>query len=235
MKVGILFSGGKDSCLAIETARNKGWEIAYLLSVKPTRRDCYLFHYATVELTKELANILGIPHIYTTCSEADVKKEAQIVYDIVKKNPVDAILLGGIGLQETQIKAIRDILFPLGVEVFATHTGLNHEDILRDMVMRGYEILITEVAADGLDKEWLGKKIDIRTLPDLKKASEKFGFHIGFEGGHANTLVLGGPIFNKSIKVLENEKIMDGEFSGFLKINKYIVMEKYVGTVVRAQ
>ncbi|MEK6818895.1 MAG: hypothetical protein AABY10_03085, partial [Nanoarchaeota archaeon] len=123
MKVGILFSGGKDSCLAIETARGKGWEIAYLLSVKPTRRDCYLFHYATVELTKELANILGIPHIYTSCDVADVKKEAQIVYDIVKKNPVDAVLLGGIGLQETQIKAIRDVLFPLGVEVFATHSG----------------------------------------------------------------------------------------------------------------
>ncbi len=235
MKVGILFSGGKDSTLAIETAKNKGWEIAYLLSIKPTRRDCYLFHYATVELTKELANILSMPHIYTTCSIADVKKEAQIIYEIVKKNPVDAIVLGGIGLQETQIKAVRDVLFPLGVEVFATHTGMNHEEILSDMVLRGYEILITEVAADGLNKDWLGKKIDIRSLPELKAASEKYGFHIGFEGGHANTLVLGGPIFNKSIKILESEKIMDGEFSGFLKINKYVVMEKLIDPVVRAQ
>ncbi len=233
MKVGILFSGGKDSCLAIETAKNKGWEIAYLLSVKPTRRDCYLFHYATVELTKELANMLNLPHIYTICNEADVKKEAQIIHDIVKKNPVDAIVLGGIGLQETQIKAIRDILFPLGVEVFAAHTGMNHEDILRDMVLRGYEILITEVAADGLNKDWLGKKIDMRNLPELKTASEKYGFHIGFEGGHANTLVLGGPIFNKSIKILESEKIMDGEFSGFLKVNKYVIVEKFLDTKIR--
>ena len=233
MKVGILFSGGKDSCLAIENAKNKGWEIAYLLSVKPTRRDCYLFHYATVELTKELANILGLPHIYSSCDVADVQKETEIVKEIVKKNPVDAIILGGIGLQETQIKAIRDVLFPLGVEVFASHTGMNHEDILRDMVMRGYEILITEVAADGLNKDWLGKKIDIKTFPELKSASEKYGFHIGFEGGHANTLVLGGPIFNKSIKVLESEKIMDGEFSGFLKINKYVTVEKFINAPLR--
>jgi diphthamide synthase (EF-2-diphthine--ammonia ligase) len=54
MDVAILYSGGKDSTFAIQHAAEKGWNIKYLISVKPTRKDCYLFHYATVELTKDL-------------------------------------------------------------------------------------------------------------------------------------------------------------------------------------
>ena len=59
MNIAILFSGGKDSVNAIQLAKQKNWNIKYLLSVKPTRTDCYLFHFATVEHTKEIAKILG--------------------------------------------------------------------------------------------------------------------------------------------------------------------------------
>ena len=63
MDVAILFSGGKDSTLAIEYAKKEGYNIKYLLSVKPSRRDCYLFHYATVEHTPALADAMGLKHI----------------------------------------------------------------------------------------------------------------------------------------------------------------------------
>src|SRR3989344_8185660 len=92
MKVAVLYSGGKDSTYAIDYALKKGWEISYLLSVKPNRTDCYLFHFATVEHTKKLAKSLGIKQIYTTCDVADPVKEAEIVKDIIIKNPVDAVL-----------------------------------------------------------------------------------------------------------------------------------------------
>src|SRR3989339_1982890 len=84
MDVAILYSGGKDSTFAIQHAMEKGWSIKYLVSVKPTRKDCYLFHYATVEHTKDLAKILGIHHILEKCSVADPIKEAQIVKGIVE-------------------------------------------------------------------------------------------------------------------------------------------------------
>ena len=74
MDVAILFSGGKDSTFAIQHAKQKGWNIKYLISVKPTRKDCFLFHFATVEHTKEIAKILNIPHILTSCSIANPEK-----------------------------------------------------------------------------------------------------------------------------------------------------------------
>ena len=110
MNIAILFSGGKDSINAVKLAKQKGWNIKYLLSVKPNRTDCDLFHFATVEHTKEIAKILGYNHILVDCDVADPQKEAEIVKNIIAKNPVDAVVLGGIGLQETQLKVIRDNL-----------------------------------------------------------------------------------------------------------------------------
>lgn len=226
MDVAILYSGGKDSTLAIEHCLSKEWNIRYLISIKPTRNDCYLFHFATVEHTKEIAKILGIKQIYATCTVADPKKEANIIREIVSKNPVDAVILGGTGLQETQIKSIRDSLFDLGTEVFATHTGEDHEKTLYDLLRRDYDIRITQVAAEGLGSDWLGKKIDLESFKELKRLSEKFGFHIGAEGGHYDTLVVDAPFFNKRLEIVDSEKIMENKYSGYLKINKLTAIDK---------
>jgi len=162
MKVAIMYSGGKDSTFAIEHAKEKGWDIRYLISIKPTRKDCYLFHYATVEHTKDLAEILKIPHVLEKCKVADPKKEADIVRKIVEKkqktDPVNAVVLGGTGLQETQLRSIQDALRPLGIEVFAAHAGEEHDEVVENMLAKGYEIMITQVASDGL-LPWLGKTL----------------------------------------------------------------------------
>jgi len=202
MKVAIMYSGGKDSTFAIDHAMEKGWDIRYLISIKPTRTDCYLFHYATVEHTKELAKILKIPHILEKCSVADPQKEAEIVKRIVEKkqkaDPVNAVVLGGTGLQETQLRSIREALRPLGIEVFASHAGEEHDLVIEQMLNKGYEIMITQVASDGL-MSWLGRKLTKENFDELRRDSVMYKFHIGFEGGYADTLVLDGPIFDKKL------------------------------------
>tara|TARA_B100000315_G_scaffold136852_1_gene126090 strand:- start:12317 stop:13021 length:705 start_codon:yes stop_codon:yes gene_type:complete len=225
MNIAILFSGGKDSINAVQLAKQKGWNIKYLLSVKPSRTDCYLFHFATVEHTKEIAKILGYSHILVDCDVADPQKEADIVKEVVTKNPVDAVVLGGIGLQETQLKVIRDTLFPLGIEVFASHKDENHESLMRKLIKDNYEIIITQVASDGMSK-WLGKKLTKDNFEELKKDSIKYGFHVGFEGGYADTFVVDGPIFKKRFEVLDTEKVMDTEESGYVIIKDYIIKDK---------
>ena len=84
MDVAVLYSGVKDSTFAIQHAKEKGWNIKYLISVKPTRKDCFLFHFATVEQTKDIANMLNIPHFYVKCRVADPVKEADIVREVVE-------------------------------------------------------------------------------------------------------------------------------------------------------
>ena len=229
MDVAILYSGGKDSTFALQHAIEKGWNVKYLISVKPTRKDCFLFHYATVEMTKDLAEMMQLPHFYVKCKVADPVKEANIVKEIVENNQdkfrIDAVVLGGTGLQETQLKSIQNALHPLKVEAFASHAGEEHDIVMEDMLNKGYDLLVTQIASDGL-KDWLGKKITKENFSQLKKDSIKFGFHIGFEGGYADTLVLDCPLFSKRLVVEDMSIVFEDEYCGHIEINKYKMESK---------
>ncbi|MBI2140801.1 diphthine--ammonia ligase [Candidatus Woesearchaeota archaeon] len=225
MNVAIMYSGGKDSNYAVQHALEKGWNIKYLLSVKPTRTDCYLFHFATVEHTPLQAEALGLKHYLLSCNVADPKKEAAIVEKFVaekqksKAEKVDAVLLGGTGLQATQIRSIQEALMPYGIEVFAAHSGDDHETIFRKMLADGFDIIVTQVAAEGAPK-WLGKTITKENFEELKKDSERYGFHLGFDGGHMDTFVVDAPTFVRKIIVDDMETVMEDAYSGHVVIKK---------------
>jgi len=225
MKVAVLYSGGKDSTFAIDYCRKKGWEISYLLSVKPTRKDCFLFHFATVEHTPLIAEMLNIPHHLISCSVADPHQEALLVKEIVEKYPVDAVVLGGTGLQETQIRSVQKALAPLGVKAFPAHFGFEHGNVFKTMIENGYEILITQVASDGLNT-WLGKTITKENFAQLEKESLQYGFHIGFEGGYADTLVLDAPFFSKRLVIETKHAIWDDKYCGHLILDKIKIADK---------
>lgn len=229
MDVAILYSGGKDSTFAIQYAKEKNWNIKYLISVKPTRKDCFLFHYATIEQTKDLAEMLQIPQFYLKCKVSGAIKEANIIRDVVERNQkrmkIDAVVLGGTGLQETQIKSLQNALRSLKVEAFASHSGEEHDLVIEEMLKRGYEVMITQIASDGL-KDWLGKKITRENFPQLKRDSVKYGFHIGFEGGYADTLVTDCPIFSKKLIIEDMSIIFDDDYCGHVVINKYRMEDK---------
>ncbi len=218
MKVAILYSGGKDSTFAVDFAKNKGWDIRYLLSVKPTRTDCYLFHYATVEHTHHFAKMLGVKHILTTCDVADPTLEAEIVKNIVlKEEKVDAIVLGGVGLQETQLRSIQKALIPYGIEVFAAHSGDDHVAVMKQMIAKGYKFMISQVAADGFNEKWLGRVLATNEDVDaLVACADKYGFHAGGEGGHYDTFTIDGPLFTHALDVKILEKRMETICSGHI-------------------
>jgi uncharacterized protein (TIGR00290 family) len=229
MNVAVLYSGGKDSTYAIDYCKSRGWDIRYLLSVKPTRKDCFLFHFATVEHTPKIAAMLGLKHILVPCDVADPILEADIVKKEVEKmqknDPVEAVILGGTGLQETQLRSVQNALQPMGIEVFAAHAGLEHADVMEEMTAKGFEFVITQVASDGL-MPWLGKKITKENLPLLLNDSVKFGFHSGGEGGYYDSLVVDCPLFSQKLDVVDSKKVVDDQYCGHMELDVRVVAKK---------
>ena len=226
MNVAIMYSGGKDSNYAVKHAMDKGWNVRYLLSVKPTRKDCFLFHYATVENAALQAKALGLKHHLIGCDVADPVKEAEIVRDFVVSNEkVDAVVLGGTGLQATQIRSIQDALRPHGVEVFAAHSGEDHLEVLRRMIGDGFEIVITQVASEGL-MGWLGSTITKENFSRLEADSIKYGFHVGGEGGYYDTFVVDSPVFMRKVAVGDFEVKREDAYSGHVVIKSAFLVDK---------
>ena len=51
MKSAVLFSGGKDSVMALNYAINNGDDVKYLLSIKSQNDESYMFHVPNIHLT----------------------------------------------------------------------------------------------------------------------------------------------------------------------------------------
>jgi diphthine-ammonia ligase len=227
MRLAALFSGGKDSTYALYKAIKEGHEIKYLVTVFSERQDSWMFHYPCIELTKLQAEALGIKQIIKK-TKGEKEKELKDLKDalISVKSEIDGVVTGAL-YSDYQKNRIEKICNDLGLKCLSPLWHSDLEKMLKEEICLGFEIVITGVAAEGLDKSWLGKKINLDTVEKLKNLNKKFGINIGAEGGEFETLVLDCPIFKKKIKILDSSYAWDNKTnSGYLKIKKSVLAEK---------
>ena len=219
MKVAVMYSGGKDSNQALKWCLDNNHEVVTLISVKPKSTESFLYQYATVEWTKLSAEALDIPLIHVKSEKIGPKEEADELEEVFRDLDVDAILVGGVGLQKTQIREWKRVAGKFGIELIVPYQSLTSEELFDKTINSGFDIMLTDVATDGLGPEWIGEKLNKENAAEFKKLSKKFGFDILGEGGYYNTFVVDGPIFNKRIQIASSRKIWDNKTaSGYLEI-----------------
>ena len=89
-----------------------------------------------------------------------------------------------------------------------------------------FKVIITLIAADGLNKGLLGRELNYMLIDKLKEIHKKYKMHISGEGGEFDTLVLNCPLFNKKIKIEKAYVKMESEFSGKYLIEKAGLINK---------
>ena len=227
MRVAVMYSGGKDSSMALKYALDKGWDVEALISVKPKSTESFLYQYATVEWTRLSSEALGIPAIHVKSEKIGPKEEAEELELVFSKLGVDKILVGGVGLQATQIREWRRVAGRFGIELMVPYENLTSEELLQEEIKAGFDIRITSVASDGLGPEWLGEKLDSKNIKKWLELSKKFGFDCLGEGGYMDSFICDGPFFKKIIEFKSTEKIWDNKTSsGYLKVNDAILVDK---------
>lgn len=227
MRAAVLFSGGKDSTIALQYAIEQEWEIEALISVKPKDTEAYLWHYSTVEWTLLQAEASGTPLILIKTEKVGPKEEAKELEKVFKKLKIDALVIGGVGLQKTQIREVENVAKKFDIDIIIPYQKYTSEELLREELKSGLDIRITNVAVEGLGKEWLGRKLDENSLNELIGLSKKFGFDPLGEGGHYDSFVLDAPIFKKRIEFVKTEKIWDNKTSsGYLEVKEAVLIPK---------
>jgi diphthine-ammonia ligase len=229
MKLVSLFSGGKDSVYALYKVIKEGHEIKYLVTVFSERQDSWMFHYPCIELTKLQSEALGIKQIIKK-TKGEKEKELKDLKDVLNsiKDEIDGIVTGAL-YSEYQKSRIEKICKELRLKCLSPLWYADLENMLKEEIDLGFETIIIGVAAEGLDKSWLGKKIDFETIEKLKELNKKFGINLGLEGGEAETLVLDCPIFQKKIKILQSDSVWDSKTnSGYLKVKDAKLISKQI-------
>ena len=207
MNVAILFSGGKDSTMALYSALKANEDVKYLLSVKSRNDESYMFHVPNIHITDLLADAVDIPIMSV---ETDGIKEEELedlkhAFEKLKGEGVECIYTGALYsvYQKSRIEKLAD---EVGLKVISPYWHVDELEYMKTIVSLGFKVIICGVAAWGLDEAWLGRVIDEKCIDDLVKLNEKYQVNIAFEGGEAETLVVDGPIFKKSLEILKYKK-----------------------------
>ena len=207
MNVAILFSGGKDSTMALFNALEAKEDVKYLLSMKSRNDESYMFHVPNIHITALLSKALDIPII---SAETDGIKEEELQdlkreFENLKSLGVEAIYTGAL-YSVYQKSRIENLCSEVGLKAISPYWHVDELEYMRKIVSLGFKIVVCGVAAWGLDESWLGRIIDDEAIDDLVKINEKYQVNIAFEGGEAETLAIDGPIFKKRIKILKDKK-----------------------------
>ena len=207
MSVAILFSGGKDSTMAVYSALEAKEDVKYLLSMKSKNDESYMFHVPNIHVTDLLSEALDIPimSVETDGVKEEELEDLKAAFVELKNLGVEAIYTGALYsvYQKSRIEKLGD---EVGLEIISPYWHVDELEYMRKIVSLGFKIMICGVAAWGLDESWLGRIIDDDTIDELVKLNEKYHVDIAFEGGEAETLAVDGPIFKKRIEILKYKK-----------------------------
>jgi len=203
MKIGILFSGGKDSTYAAYLAKREGYEISCLISIFSENKESYMFHTPSVTQVEKQARAMNIPIVIVKTAgkeEAELVDLQKAIKKAIQKYKISGIVSGAVE-SVYQSSRVQKICNKLGVECFNPLWKKNQIELLQELIKNKFEVIITGVFAEGIDKGWLGRSIDLQFINDIKKLNEKFGISISGEGGEYESFVLDCPMFKKKLEI----------------------------------
>jgi diphthine-ammonia ligase len=226
MRLAVLFSGGKDSTLALlKTAERE--EVACLISLVSKNKESYMFHTPNIGITRLQAKALELPLIRELTEgekEEELKDLKEAIRRAEEKFKIEGVVTGAVE-SVYQTERIQRICHELGLWCFNPLWKKDPQELLEEIVSKGFEVIISGVFAYPLDKSWLGKKINEGLIGKLMTLQEEYGISPSGEGGEIETTVLDAPLFKKRLEILDFAVESDGN-SGVFQIKKARLTEK---------
>lgn len=206
MRFASLLSGGKDSTLAHHVAEQHGWTPTAGIVVRPQDPESHMFHLPNLDLARAHVDVLGLDPIEV---EAPPGKETETAvledaFEAALERGAETVVSGAVASEYQRVR-IERAAHRVGLK---THAPLWHKDpvaILDTLLEGGFDVRFSAVAAYGMDRSWLGRRLDDQARDELVQLQGSHGVHPGGEGGEYETLVLDAPSFRQRIEVRASE------------------------------
>ncbi len=203
-----MWSGGKDSALALDRARRSGIEVARLISFYDSATGRVRFHATRVELLDAQAKAIGIElqAIPTTWPEMDARLNQLLA--TLHDEGFAGVVFGDIHLadvREWYEKRVR----AAGLEHVEPIWGEPPRALLDEFTASGGRAVLTCVELAKLDQSWLGRITDARFAADI----EKEGVDVCGENGEYHSFAFAGPIFETPVSWAPGEVRLEAGFA----------------------
>lgn len=207
MRLGVLYSGGKDSTLAAYLAKKEGYELCVLITIESENKNSYMFHTPNIKKVEKQAKSMNIPLVSIKTKgkkELELKELENAIKKAEKEYDIQGIVTGAV---ESVYQAVRvqKICNKLNLTCFNPLWQKDQFELLESLIKNNFEVIITSVAAYPLDNKFLGKKIDKYLLEEIKKLNKKYHISAAGEGGEFETFVLYCPLFKRRLKIKDKK------------------------------
>jgi diphthine-ammonia ligase len=186
------WSGGKDSCLACYLAIKNGMNVSHLVHFDRPNN----LHGVGPAMIKLQAELTGIPIIQRCVAQEDFEGEFRMTVKDIKREGVTGMIFGDIYL-EPHKEWVDRTCWELGIEPVEPLWGMSSERIIMDFMEAGFETIVASGDQKLIDKEYIGKKMDLEFVEYLKTRN----LDVCGESGEFHTFVTGGPLFKGRIEV----------------------------------
>jgi ABC transporter with metal-binding/Fe-S-binding domain ATP-binding protein len=217
MRLGVLFSGGKDSTLALHYAAEKE-EVVCLITIISKNKESFMYHTPNIEITALQAETLGLPQITKTTRGEKEKELSELevaIAEAARKYQIEGVVTGAVE-SVYQAERVQRICNHLGLWCFNPLWKHDQKALLEELLEKRFKVIISGVFAYPLDEKWLGKQIDTKLTDRLVDLQQKFGLSPAGEGGEIETTVLEAPLFKKKIEILDYNVEFKGNSGVFI-------------------
>ncbi len=226
MKLGVLFSGGKDSCYAMYKAMEVD-DVVCLISILSENPESYMFHTPNIGLTKLQAEAVGLPLLQRTtkgAKEEELEDLKAAISEASKRFGIEGVVTGAVK-SVYQSERMQRICDELGLECVNPLWHMDEKKLLEELLEKGFKVMISGVFAYPLGSKWLGRIIDRTAMEELVGLREKYDISPVGEGGEIETTVLDAPFFRKALEVTGSRVQWEGD-SGWLEVRKCVLKGK---------
>jgi uncharacterized protein (TIGR00290 family) len=203
-----MWSGGKDSALALDRASRRGLEVDRLVSFYDSTTQRVRFHATRVEMLEAQAAAIGIGlrAIPTTWAEMEASLRHELAS--LREEGFTGVVFGDIHLADVRAW-YEDRVAAAGLEHIEPIWGEPPELLLSEFVASGGRAVITCVDLAKLDEAWLGRIIDERFASEIgATGADRCG-----ENGEYHSFAFAGPLFKQPLVWIAGDRRLDSGFA----------------------
>lgn len=211
------WSGGKDSCLALQRAVAAGGEPRSLVCMLHEDGRHTRSHGLPVAFLEAQAAAVGVPLVTRPSTWDDYERVFVEVLRELAGEGVAAGVFGDIDIQE-HLDWERRVAAEAGLEAFLPLWGGGRRELLAEAFAAPLEALIVTTHAPDLGPEFIGRELTPEAVTDIEAA----GVDACGENGEYHTAVTDSPLFRGRI---------DLRLKGVLRVDDYWQAELLLGDV----
>ena len=203
----LMWSGGKDSALALQRARARGLDVAALLTFYDGPSKRIRFHATRIEIVEAQASRIGLPLRSRGTTWDGFEPAFRETLAELRREGFAGVVFGDIHLADVRAW-YEERVRAAGLEHVEPLWGDAPAALLREFVDTGARAVLTCCEESKLDEAWLGRVIDESFVLDVAALSiDPCG-----ENGEYHSFAFAGPLFRDPLDWRAGERRRDGGF-----------------------